>query len=358
MIMIKPNLIGELQDPVKSLHRASDLMVAFTNLMNMLEEYGIDGGEVVFEFSLTIIEDSWKRLFKLLKALVWATTSLSSLGPTNKFPASVSSHSGFESAKASASSDIGSDNSTKPHFDPDRPRVIVVYANKWVISTALTQERKGVFWPVIFTSRSLKTNELNYQIVEKEVLTLLRVLDVCHTVLVSRSIKIVRCTKDEDEVLGTLTARITPREEVGETLVALAPKKRPRQVNAAPTPTVKLAEELIVVSFNGSARVKRGGETYIAIVWKLPEWTILTASSVYPTEMTVNEAEYHGLSLCLDLLAELDRGRLAICGDFNLMIRQMRGEIACKAPVLQLLRKKTMRGTLVVEVCQQRVSVQ
>ncbi|OWZ19821.1 reverse transcriptase [Phytophthora megakarya] len=206
------------------------------------------------------------------------------------------------------------------HFDPDLPPVIVVYANKWAISAALMQEHDGVFWPVTFTSRILKTNELNYGMVKKEVLALLRILDVWHTMLVSQTIKwtldIVRFAKGEDEVLGTLAANITPREEVDETMVAVAPKKQSQQVIIALTPTVELGEELTV--------------------------TIITASSAYATQMTVNEAEYNGLILCLDLLANLDRGRLVICYDSNLVIRQMRGEIACKAPALQLLREKAM----------------
>lgn len=42
-----------------------------------------------------------------------------------------------------------------------------------------------------FTSRTLKPNEINYNIVEKEVVALLRVLDVCYTMLVSREIKVL-----------------------------------------------------------------------------------------------------------------------------------------------------------------------
>lgn len=43
-----------------------------------------------------------------------------------------------------------------------------------------------------------------------------------------------------------------------------------------------------------------------------------------------------------DVLANQTRGRVIICGDSNLVIRQMRGEIDCKAPRLQLLRHKAM----------------
>nr|KAE8918897.1 hypothetical protein PF009_g30790 [Phytophthora fragariae] len=252
------------------------------------------------------------------------------------------------------------------HFDPDRPPVVVVYASKWAVSAALMQEHDGVYWPVTFTSRTLKSNEINYGIVDKEVLALLRILEVCYTLLVTRTIKvltrystlgwlmqstsfhgrlgrwtallspwtleIVKCTKGEDEILGTLAATITPRAKVDEALIKIAPQKQPRQVIVMPPPTVEPEEKLLVVSFDGSVRVKRGGGAYSAIVWQLPQWKVVFAASEYMAELTVNEAEYRGMMLCLDLVAPLDRGRLIIYGDSNLVIRQMRGEIECKAP--------------------------
>ena len=48
------------------------------------------------------------------------------------------------------------------HFDTDRPLVIVVYASKWAVSAVLLQEHDGTYWPVTFTSRKLKSNEINY----------------------------------------------------------------------------------------------------------------------------------------------------------------------------------------------------
>lgn len=56
-------------------------------------------------------------------------------------------------------------------------------------------------------------------------------------------------------------------------------------------------------------------------------------------DLTVNEAEYNGLLLCFELLADLEEKRVIICGDKNQVIRQMRGDIDCKAPGLQLLRQ-------------------
>uniref|UniRef100_H3H7Z8 Reverse transcriptase domain-containing protein n=1 Tax=Phytophthora ramorum TaxID=164328 RepID=H3H7Z8_PHYRM len=166
------------------------------------------------------------------------------------------------------------------HFDSDRQPVIVVYANKWAISAALVQEHDGIYWPVIFTSRTLKSNELNYGIVDKEVLALLRILDVCYTLLTNRSIKVLsrystlawllnasgfqgrlgrwaallsewtleirKCLKGEDEILGAIAASITPRPEVDEALIAIAPVKEPKRTIAMAPPTVELDEELLV----------------------------------------------------------------------------------------------------------------
>ena len=109
-----------------------------------------------------------------------------------------------------------------------------------------------------------------------------------------------------------------------------------------PPPTVEKGESLWVVSFDESARTKRKGGAYSAIVWKLPEWEIVTAAAEYAADLTVNEAEYRGLLLGFDLLADQTRGHIIICGNSNLVIRQMHGEFDCKAPGLQLLRHKAM----------------
>ncbi|KAE8969358.1 hypothetical protein PF011_g26837 [Phytophthora fragariae] len=262
------------------------------------------------------------------------------------------------------------------HFRPELQPVVVVYANDWAISAALMQEHDDVFHPVMFARCTLKSNELNYGIVEKEVLALLRVLDLGHNLQVGREIKvlarystlawlfrssglqgrlgqwaallspwtleIVKCTKGENEILGAIAATITPRAEVDETLIAIAPRKEPRRKIQAPIPTVYPGESLWVVSFDGSARVKRGGGAYSAILWKLPEWTVVKARSEYVDGLTVNEAEYRGLLLCMDLLEGEDQQRLVICGDSNLVIRQVRGEIDCKAPGLTILRQKAL----------------
>ncbi|GMF57908.1 unnamed protein product [Phytophthora fragariaefolia] len=156
------------------------------------------------------------------------------------------------------------------------------------------------------------------------------------------TLEIRKCSKGEDEFQGVIAASITPRAEVDEALIAIAPVKEPRQTIVLPPPTVEEDERLLVASFDGGERTKRNSGAYSAIIWRLPEWTIVSAASGYSPDLTVNEAEYRGLLLGFDLLATMDRRRIMICGDSNLVIRQMRGEIACKAPGLQLLRRKAL----------------
>ncbi|POM69477.1 Reverse transcriptase [Phytophthora palmivora] len=141
------------------------------------------------------------------------------------------------------------------------------------------------------------------------------------------AIAIVKCVKGEEEILGVIAASITPTSMVDEALIQISPKKEPRRKIQTPIPVIQANEELYVVSCDGSARVKRGGGAYSAILWKLPEWTVIQARSAYAEDLTVNEAEYHALLLCLDLLSTVDRKRVVFCGDSNLVIRQVRAQI-------------------------------
>ena len=73
--------------------------------------------------------------------------------------------------------------------------MIVVYTSTWAVSAAYLQKHEVVYWPVAFLSRTLKPNEVNYGMMEKEVLALLRMLDICYTILVSREITVLtRCS--------------------------------------------------------------------------------------------------------------------------------------------------------------------
>lgn len=105
------------------------------------------------------------------------------------------------------------------------------------------------------------------------------------------TLEIGRCVKGEDEILGMLAASITSREMIDEMLIAIAPRKQPRQTISMPGESGKS----LGGSFEGSARVMRKGGVCSAIMWKLPEWSIVAAAYEYMTDLTVNEAKYRGL---------------------------------------------------------------
>ncbi|POM67407.1 Reverse transcriptase, partial [Phytophthora palmivora] len=164
------------------------------------------------------------------------------------------------------------------------------------------------------------SNELNYSPVEKEVLALLRILDLGYNMLVGRQIRVLT----RYSTLAWLFRSTGLQGRLGQWAALLSPW------TLEIVKCVKGEEEILGVI--AATRVKRGGGAYSAILWKLPEWTVIQARSAYAEDLTVNEAEYHGLLLCLDLLSTVDRKRVVFCGDSNLVIRQVRGEIECKAP--------------------------
>ena len=77
-------------------------------------------------------------------------------------------------------------------------------------------------------------------------------------------------------------------------------------------------------------------------MWSLPAWSVVSAALKHLTVSMVNEAEYEGMLLGFELLDSLKRRRLIICGDFNVVVRQMRGEIKCKAAGLSPLRARAL----------------
>ncbi|KAE8989479.1 hypothetical protein PR003_g17768 [Phytophthora rubi] len=226
------------------------------------------------------------------------------------------------------------------HFDENRESVVIVYASDCAISGVLTQVHDDMYMPVKFTSRTLKTNELNYDIVEKEILAVLRVLNEYYTMLAGKPVRVLtrhttlawlfrsrglegrlsqwaailspwklqicRSMKGEEELLGALAGSITPRAFVDAALEEIAPRKRASRIVVIPVPDVARDEVLHILSFDGSAKVKREGGAYSAVIWQLPNWEIVRAASGYATDLTVNEAEYRGLLLGCSLLEELD----------------------------------------------------
>ena len=132
------------------------------------------------------------------------------------------------------------------------------------------------------------------------------------------------CENGEDKMLDNLAASIISREEVDEVLIAISPRKQPRQTISMPLPTVKEDGSRLVTSFDVSARIKQKRGAYSAIIQKLPKWTIVAALSEYATKLIVKETVYRGFLLSFDRKAKQTKGRVIICGDSNLVITRMR----------------------------------
>lgn len=214
------------------------------------------------------------------------------------------------------------------------------------ISAVLAQELDEVYMPVKFSSRTLKPNELNYDMVEKEILALLRNLSDCFTMLAGRKIRVLsrystlawlfrskglpgrlsqwvailspwkleiyKSMKGKEEILGTLATSITPRTFVDLALEIISPRKRSSKITMIPVPAIQSDEDLHVMSFDGSAKNKCEGGPFSAVVWKLPNWDVVRAVSGYATDVTVHEAEYRGMLLGFSLLEELRVTRLIV----------------------------------------------
>ena len=69
--------------------------------------------------------------------------------------------------------------------------------------------------------------------------------------------EVKKCERGEEEILGMSAASITPREEMEEMLIAISPRKDCRRKISTPPPTVEVDEELLMASFDGSARIKK-----------------------------------------------------------------------------------------------------
>ncbi|OWZ05996.1 LOW QUALITY PROTEIN: reverse transcriptase [Phytophthora megakarya] len=207
---------------------------------------------------------------------------------------------------------------------PDRAKlfVIIPHANPWAACAVLGQEHEGLIHPVRFTSRVLKESELRYHIAEKEVLAILRTLEIFRPLIhgsefpvvvytryssdleLSRwTLEIHRTQKDEDGLAAILGFGITPRKHLDEVAETLIPTKG--RLKVMPPVSLEMLEsdyKGYVLSFDGAAKVVKA------------EGHVLEG-------VTVNDAEYHGLILGLKLAMKYDVKELSVINQPNLQRR-------------------------------------
>jgi ribonuclease HI len=262
------------------------------------------------------------------------------------------------------------------HPDRTKPYVVIPHANQWAVGAVLGQEHDGVIVPVRFTGRTLHDAELSYHPAEKEILALLRVLNVYYTlvagqdlvvytrfsslkwILTSKSVQgrllqwsallspwtmeVRRVDRDEDGLSAILAASITPREKLDEVAAGLAPMKAMRvKPNLVSLEMLDAEYVGYVLSFDGAAKLKTSASSASFVLWELPGWHPVFAKSLYIEGITVNEAEYSGLLQGLAFTKawrpEDPIRKLVIVGDSRIVVQQCQGLIRCNQPHLALL---------------------
>ncbi|KAG6619905.1 reverse transcriptase [Phytophthora cinnamomi] len=245
------------------------------------------------------------------------------------------------------------------------------HPDRWAASAVLGQEYEGIVHPVQFTGRVVNDAELRYHIAEKEVIAILRVLELFRT-LVEPSPKIIvhtrysvlkrlltsqsadgrtvkwglnlshwnleirRVRRDEDGLAAILGAGITPREHLDEVAENLIPAKGRVKL---PVPiSLEMLEadyEGHILSFDGAAKTSTRQGSCGCILWQVPGWEVLDARGFILEDVTVNDAEYHGLLKGLSLALEHGILDIVVVGDSRIAIQQAQGLLYCNQPNLQ-----------------------
>ncbi|KAG6621882.1 reverse transcriptase [Phytophthora cinnamomi] len=231
------------------------------------------------------------------------------------------------------------------HFDSAEDVHVMLFANDWALSSTLMQMHDGKLHPVRFCGLVLKDNELGYHPAEKEVLALLQLIKLCHTLLAGKTINVytrfstlewvfnskslygravsfavllspyhlkVKQVREQDVAFAQLLqASITPAVGVDE--LQAPPSKSSATVRMDPEllyARVPVAFKGNVLSFDCSAKTEKNGGygSCSWILWRLPEWHIEIAASAHLQSTTMNIAEYTGMNN--GVTAALERGSL------------------------------------------------
>ncbi|KAF0744765.1 hypothetical protein Ae201684_001220 [Aphanomyces euteiches] len=115
-----------------------------------------------------------------------------------------------------------------------------------------------------------------------------------------------------------------PDESTNKKLALFEPNRskvglQPRQVQM---PTFTDQDEGYVAAFGGAIKVKERFGSWGAIIWKLPEWSIVWAGAGCCSDATVNVAEYKGAKAALRAAIQKNIKSIHVFGDSKLVIHQ------------------------------------
>ncbi|DAZ97186.1 TPA: hypothetical protein N0F65_003817 [Lagenidium giganteum] len=227
------------------------------------------------------------------------------------------------------------------HSQKAKPFVIILYVCRWAfgaVIAVIAQERNGAVRPARFVRKVFNGAEVRYTDSEREVLALLKVLDVGFHHLAgskitvyarywtlkwlfqSNSMKrvvqwaamlspwdltIVRSDEVPDSLVVLLAASISPRAVFDAILNDVAPLKMTApDEKICPLPHLTRSDGGFVVTFDEAVKVKEKAGAYGMVQWLLPEWKVLRAAYGYGKDLMVNDSEYQGLIGGLKLAKE------------------------------------------------------
>ncbi|OWZ13901.1 reverse transcriptase [Phytophthora megakarya] len=195
------------------------------------------------------------------------------------------------------------------HADVQKTFVVIPHANRWAACTVIGQEYGGKIQPVRNTGRVLNDAELRYHIAEKEVIAILRALQVFRAILEGRQL-----------IVYTRYSVLNLSQQ---------------------TEGAFLGESRFHIGISKSGKSKKDEDGLAAImVSTVPQSSPsrkeaeVVCYGNYPN-VTVNDAEYHGLLKGLEMTIGMRLQDLVAVGDSRIVLRQVQGLINCNQPHLQ-----------------------
>ncbi|KAH9102661.1 hypothetical protein AeMF1_020789 [Aphanomyces euteiches] len=268
------------------------------------------------------------------------------------------------------------------HANPELAYHVLIYTTDWAISATLCQEYDGILHPVRFCGRVLKRSEPKQPMWAKEILALLRVIDVCYYELAGKQLNVYTqhdagkwIVKDKFGrtehlhwaiMLAPWTITFIPVEQLdgkwnmpillaeqltppGQFLSELFEPLRPNKAKGiaervdTPIPLFTSTEETYVITFDGAIKLSLRAGSYGFVIWKLPEWEIVWAGHGTTIHATVNTSEYAGVIAALKVACDLKLPRVHVFGDSQLVIHQILDRMTCKKSHLQVMLRDVRR---------------
>ncbi|OWZ15318.1 reverse transcriptase [Phytophthora megakarya] len=235
------------------------------------------------------------------------------------------------------------------HLDRAKPFVIIPHVNPWTACAVLDQEYEVLIHTLRFTGRVLKESELRYHIAEKEVLAILRTLELFRPLIHGLEFSVVVYTRysvlkwqlqsntadgrhlkwgwnyQDGHLKSTGLRKMRTASQPSLGLVLLPETLIPAQGRLKVMPPVSL--EMLdahcqgyVLSFDGVAKGSTHRGSCGCILWKLPGWQVVKAKGHI----------LEGVTLAL----KYDVKELVAAGDSRVVVQQAKGLINCNQPNL------------------------